>query len=725
MSDTSLSPEAAAPQPRRGWTVRVPRPGRQPWWLTLGIVAGLFAVVALAAAAASLLAPAPTKISLVPGDQLDDRWGSFLSEREWGTPREATNGSDWGLTWDSAITTDYRSGEDGIAGISDSAGEFNLGWAFWDGAEDHVTERFQGLGATQSATGEQITDDRVYRENEPNHAYQRLTYSYPPDTSWFSIDLEMARNDSSGMTMVATVTNTTTETRTLDVVFKAWLGPGGDVEPLTNGLLLHGQSSNVAVVGDAPSEWQISADKGALDANLRANGLNGGGSGNIGALAYRLEIPASANKVIRIGIAEIPGTTAASQAASPAAAQAATMLSESAQIVAGRQDESAGVFAGAVSSHESLYRQALMSTIWNETYYRWDGSSSFDNAYVGLIDAHDVLILPDKWEYPSPDAWAGAFESVTAALIDPTLAEDQLRFYLSDRWQQADGHIPCTESAMDTECPPIFAWAAWRLYELKHDTQFLTDIYPALQSSYEYWWRHYQVGDALFSAGSLGMGNLPRPTMATAEVDASAWMAFFARDMARIASELHDPTTSQRYWTDRGRIQDQINSTLWDEQSGFYYDQGADGQLFMHKSYAGLVPLIAGVVPPERLPPILSALRDPSQFLSPAGIRSVAANDPLYLPGVAGSGVNSNWSGPVWVPLNYLLVQALTDVDPSLASDVRDDVVSSVESDWTSTGRLREFFNGDTGVGLGADNAAGWTALVANLIDEGWPTPTP
>jgi hypothetical protein len=746
VSDPAPSPEVTAPPPRRRWTLaQIPRSGRQPWWQTLGIVAGLFAVVALAAVAFSFLAPAqPDKINLVPRDELDDRWGSFLSEREWGTPREALNGSGWGLLWNNAITTDYRFGEDGIAGFSDSNGEFNLGWAFWDGAEEHVTERFRGLGNPQSPDGEQITDDRVYHENEPHHAYQRLTYNYPSETHWFSIELETARFDSSTMTMVATVTNTTSEARTLDVVFKAWLGPTGVVEPVTHGLVLHGATSSVAVVGDAPSEWQISADKGALDADLRGDGLTESGSGNIGALAYRLEIPAGSDKVIRIGIAEDPaapqqaqlhtiGVTAATSDA--AVTQAATILAESAQIVAGRRDESAGVFAGAVGEHESLYRQALMSTIWNETYYQWDGSSSVDNSYAGLIDAHDVLIMPDKWEYPWPASWDGAFQAVTATLIDPQLAEDQLRFFLSDRWQQPDGHIPCAEWVMDAECPPVFAWAAWRIYEATHDTQFLRDIYPALQSNYDYWWNTYalgntkagdpQAGPALFSAGFLGMDNLPRPIAATAQADASAWMAFFARDMARIASELHDPDTSQRYWIDRGRIQEAINSNLWDVASGFYYDQGRNGSLYTHKSYAGLVPLIAGVVPPERLPPILSALRDPNQFLSPAGIRSLAADDPLYLAGVGGRGVNSNWRGPVWVPLNYLLAEALMDVDPSLATDVRNRVVESVESDWTSTGRLHEFFDGDTGAGLGADNQAGWTALVANMIAEGWPAPAP
>lgn len=200
-------------------------------------------------------------------------------------------------------------------------------------------------------------------------------------------------------------------------------------------------------------------------------------------------------------------------------------------------------------------------------------------------------------------------------------------------------------------------------------------------------------------------------------------MAFFARDMARIASELRDPAGSERYWVDRGTIQEAINSHLWDDKTGFYYDLNGDGSFVAEKSYSGLVPLIAGVVPPERMPMMLAALRDPTEFLSPAGIRSLSADAPDYLPTDGGKGVNQNWRGPAWMPINYLLIEALNDADPSLAEDVRDRVVDSVEADWRSTGRLHEFFDGDTGQGLGADENAGWTALVANLIKEAWPAP--
>jgi glycogen debranching enzyme len=117
-------------------------------------------------------------------------------------------------------------------------------------------------------------------------------------------------------------------------------------------------------------------------------------------------------------------------------------------------------------------------------------------------------------------------------------------------------------------------------------------------------------------------------------------------------------------------------------------------------------------------------MRDDAQLMSGGGIRSLSADDALYVPGEAGRGVNSNWRGPVWVPINYMIIEALADVDADLAADIRQRIVSNIERDWTETQRFHEYFDGDSGEGRGADFQTGWTALVANLIEEGWPVPT-
>ena len=118
-------------------------------------------------------------------------------------------------------------------------------------------------------------------------------------------------------------------------------------------------------------------------------------------------------------------------------------------------------------------------------------------------------------------------------------------------------------------------------------------------------------------------------------------------------------------------------------------------------------------------------------------------------------GGNSNWRGPIWLPLNALLVEALRDYDEfapgghrrvpdrfgqpaelaAAADDISDRLVSiflpgpdgrrpvhgandllATDPRWRDNIPFHEYFHGDTGAGLGAEHQTGWTALVAHLL---------
>ncbi len=192
---------------------------------------------------------------------------------------------------------------------------------------------------------------------------------------------------------------------------------------------------------------------------------------------------------------------------------------------------------------------------------------------------------------------------------------------------------------------------------------------------------------------------------------------------------------------------------------------------------AGRDDLLLTLVDPERLRRILQRLFDPGEFLSPFGIRSLSAAyrggavieavgqeaciD--YEPGestTAMFGGNSNWRGPVWFPLNVLLADKLRTygrffgdsltvevptgsghhVTLEQAADVIDDALVSLfrrvdgvrPSDgqrieasrsplWSEHPTFSEYFDGDTGEGLGATHQTGWTALVAHLLNPRLP----
>ena len=683
------------------------------------LVAGLLGVSRLLAPndATPTGTPADEALDLPAWDQLDTRWGTYLPEREWGTPREAVGTNGWGMDYLKAGRTQYRYGEDGVAGLTTRDGTFNLGWAAWDGKQVRVTERLFGWGNPSGEHGEAIVDRRIFRENTPTSSYHRSVLEYPAAAPEFEITLEGARVDDHAGIARATALNTTDATADLDLVLKGWFhDPGQRVELLEDGLLLHGPSSVVAIVGIGTTSSQVSAEKRALDANLRDGGLTGAGPGHIGALAWHQDIGTGDDVAIMLAWAEAPDAAAAE-------ARARELLGSAGRVLAFRSDEAGGLFKGDVTAHEAVYRQALMSLLWSQALYTWDGVSSYDDRWGGKVDARDVLIMPDKWEFPWLASWDTGFQAATASLIDPQLGADQLRFLLSDRWQQPDGHVPCAEWVMDVECPPVFAWSALKIADAGAGDDFLREVYPGLGRLYDYWWKTNAVTpDGLFTGGFLGMDNLPRGK-GQAQADASGYMAFFARDLGRIATALGDTAGAERYAADDRRIAAAVNANLWDEERGFYFDLDTDGTSFiLTKSYTGLVPLIAGIVPADRAARVLASVRDPQQLLSPYGVRSVSAKSVIYEPGYAEArGTNSNWRGPVWVPLNYLIIEAIEPLDPALATTIRESVVNNVEADWTATGRFHEYFDGDSGEGIGADAQAGWTALVANMVADGWP----
>ena len=625
-------------------------------------------------------------------------------------------GDGWGLSYLDAVRVDYRYGEDGIAGLTTRDGAFDIGWALWDEQQGRVAERLYGLSNSAGAHGEAIVDHRTFNENTPTSSYARQTLGYPNADARFTIVLEEGRADDHSGVLRATATNGGAAAAPLHLLVKGWFhDPARQVEVVDGGLLLHGAGSVVAILTRDPSGTQAADRKRALDEALRAGGLSGT-RGHIGAVDHLLQLAAGGTGMVRAAWAEATTPEAAT-------ARARELLGAVDGVLDARRVEAAGLFTGRVTDHEAVYRAALMGLLWNQTLYTWDGVSDYDLHWGGRVAANDVLILPDKWEFPWLATWDSAFQAVAAAQIDPKLGADQLRFLLSDRWQQPDGHLPCAEWVMGDECPPLFAWSALRVADAGAGTALLSDLYPALMRLYDYWWRAEAVQPrGLFTCGFCGMDNLPRGDR-TAQADATGWMAMFARDLATIADRLGRADDAARLRTDRETIAAAINANLWSEERGFYFDLDDDGTFIPTRSYAGLVPLIAGVVPPDRQARVLAALRDPAAFLSPHGVRSVTADSVLYEPGYArAKGTNSNWRGPVWMPLNYLLVEALGDVDPQLAATIRERVVATVEADWTATGHFHEYFDADSGEGIGADAQTGWTALVANLIAQGWPS---
>ncbi|MCU0273892.1 MAG: hypothetical protein MUE34_11735 [Acidimicrobiales bacterium] len=186
-----------------------------------------------------------------------------------------------------------------------------------------------------------------------------------------------------------------------------------------------------------------------------------------------------------------------------------------------------------------------------------------------------------------------------------------------------------------------------------------------------------------------------------------------------------------------------------------------------------LTELLVSIVTPEQLRTTLTELFDESSFLSPYGLRSLSkrydgrpytitvdgVSYPIdYAPAESSTpmyGGNSNWRGPVWIPMNHMVIRSLVRFHHfvgddftieyptgsgeqrtlrAIAQDLADRVVATFLRDadghrpvFGGTQRFQqdpawdnllffEYFHGDNGAGLGASHQTGWTALVIDLI---------
>jgi hypothetical protein len=204
------------------------------------------------------------------------------------------------------------------------------------------------------------------------------------------------------------------------------------------------------------------------------------------------------------------------------------------------------------------------------------------------------------------------------------------------------------------------------------------------------------------------------------------------------------------------------------------------GDLARHISYCARDPRHAhrllAVPSRERLERVLRTLLDETEFLSDYGIRSISQvhrDQPYvlrvngseyrvdYQPGEGTSGLfggNSNWRGPIWFPINFLLVEALERYHHFYGDGLRvecptgsgrlvdlggaareiarrltriflpgpdgrrpwagDERRYADDPHWRGLTLFHEYFHGDTGRGCGASHQTGWTALVVRLLED-------
>jgi hypothetical protein len=265
---------------------------------------------------------------------------------------------------------------------------------------------------------------------------------------------------------------------------------------------------------------------------------------------------------------------------------------------------------------------------------------------------------------------------------------------------------------------------------------------------------------------------------------------------------------AQAFQTSKGK-----DIPMWDEKDGFFYDvisypDGRHDRLKI-RSFVGIIPLYAvefldeeemqqfpifyanahlfmrekeaacktciypdqgkkgryllSLMEPDQIGKSFEKIWDPEEFFSPFGLRSISKfheKNPLSFEGSCVSyepgeslekvkGGNSNWRGPIWLPINFLVLEALQRYSEALGDEWKeirfkpliaklrnclidlfritaenkrpvhgDSPLFHTDPHWKDLLLFYEHYHGDNGRGLGASHQTGWSGLVATLIAE-------
>lgn len=849
-----------------------------------------------------------------------EKWGPYLSERQWGTVREdyGPHGDAWGyFPFEHAHYRAYMWGEDGIAGISDYFQNLCFAITLWNGQDSILKERLFGLGNHSGNHGEDVKELYYYLDNVPSHYYMEYLYKYPQtafpyeklytenkkrsryepeyeilDTGifqndrYFDVHVSYAKENAEDLFIRINITNRYHESAPLTLLPTLWFANKWSqgrheykpfIEYVNDGCVharhkrlgeyyLYFQNTseiwftenetNTSRLQDQEEVFTFSKDAFHFPLIHRTSreDLTKKKTGTKCAPVYEFSIQPGETKTIYLrltnGVKEDP-------------------FHQGFESLFQQRKSDADAFYNSIipsdlnDDQRRISRQAYAGLLWSKQFYAFDvekwisqsdgitpvngGKQNGRNSDWKHLKNADVILMPDKWEYPWYAAWDLAFHCIAMASIDPVFAKHQLILIMREWYMKPDGQLPAYEWNFGDVNPPVHAMAALRVYQIEKkktgtgDIQFLKRIFQKLIINFTWWInRKDENGNNLFQGGFLGLDNIGVFNRShhipgnhqLEQADGTSWMGMYALNMMDIALEIamHDDAfedTATRFFEHFVLIAEALNEHhLWNEEDKFYYDvlclhdgstiplriqsavgltslfavstihkevlqkltdfkkrinwfenyRKSNGRFWPNEERSNSDEILLSLVPRERLIPILQRLVDEAEFLSEGGIRALSKYHEAnpysveiegtkfsikYDPGDSTSdmfGGNSNWRGPVWMPLNYLIIRSLRNFGAFYGQDLQiefprgsgrycnlqevADLLSqrilslftrdhngerkSYEAyNWFYQRRenkdlvlFYEYFHGDTGKGLGASHQTGWTALIANLLQE-------
>lgn len=295
--------------------------------------------------------------------------------------------------------------------------------------------------------------------------------------------------------------------------------------------------------------------------------------------------------------------------------------------------------------------------------------------------------------------------------------------------QHPDGFI-CREIKADgADCferydpvstgPNLIPWAEMQYYKQYGDTDRLNKIFPVL-CAYNKWLRLNRTwpnGTYWSSGWGTGMDNMPRVQSQYSMIFSHGHMVWLDACLQQILVDniLLEMGFYLERWQEIEDLEDEIKmltkyiqDNMWDEKTGFLYDQYADGSLSTTKGIMAYWALQTDVLQKSQLDRLVKELDNPKTFNRPHKVPSLSADNPKY------NAKGRYWQGGVWPGTNYMVITGLDKKDyRKEAHEIAVNHYNNIFEVYKKTGTFWEYYSPETADQgfMARKDFVGWTGL--------------
>jgi neutral trehalase len=241
-----------------------------------------------------------------------------------------------------------------------------------------------------------------------------------------------------------------------------------------------------------------------------------------------------------------------------------------------------------------------------------------------------------------------------ASQLDIFYGKQETSGAIRSDYRESDGKPLFTNENPDGINPPLFAYAEFNLYHKVGNKKRLKDIMPNLEKYFSWLENHFRDETGLYvvPVAATGMENAPRKD-ARYLVDFNAQQALNALYMSAIGDILNDKEISFKYKKQYFSLKTRINSLMWNEEDGFYYDLDKKQRQVRKRTIAAYWTLLAESPNEDKANSLIRELKNPKTFGTENPFPSLSASEPEFDPDGGGC------RGSVYPHFTFMVIKGL------------------------------------------------------------------